>query len=253
MTVAIDTVDTTLEFCKSIDASCTASLSLLSRLAHGNTEHSVLTLADLNQLLAKALQDKNKELLNLICLALKLKESFSAGHCDVEYIGLGRNPANLYYTDCLLLRMGSRIYSYKPLTLMTTMERWDTRMKLILRVPTGLTAFSQLLASRTLVKVGPVWDAAADKQLPSALRNVPCTYYAEGQLNIQAVKLRVTRESGIGSSLVSDIQLLLDDECLIHLSDDALFDAIATGVLQLGTDEVLRSSLLRYIVHVKKP
>jgi len=248
--------DPILDFCRTLDGSKTESLDVLTVLLHRETskfDRTVLTLSDLNFLLHTAIQDQNKELTELISLALRLKESVSAGHLDVEYVGLGRNPANLYYTDCLLLRMGSRIYSYKPLTLMTTMDRWDARMKLIIGAPTGLISFSHLLAARTLIKVGSVWDAATDKRVPSALRNVSCIYYAEGQLDTSTVVLKVTRESGIGSSLVSEAQLLLEDTVLIHLNGDALYDAIATGVLQLGTDDVLRSSLLHYIVHTKKP
>lgn len=253
---AVQENDSVLDFCRTIDGSKTESLDILTILLHRETgafDRTLLTLSDLNFLLHNAIQAKNEDLIELISLALRLKESASAGHYDVEYLGLGRNPANLYYTNCLLLRIGSRVYSYRPITLMTTMQRWDERMTLIMKSAQGLSTLNSLLTTRVLVKLGPIWNLLTDTPAISALRDMPCSHFASGELDIDTVDLVYHRESGVGSVILLDAGLYKQGKPLIYLKDAALHDAIATGTISLGSDKALKESLFRYIVHNKKP
>lgn len=230
--------DPVLELCETLGNSSQQSLDVLNDLMlsiGGRTTRQLLSLSDLGCLLTDALNSKDAALVELIQLALKIRQSAAAGHPTVEFVGRGRNPASLRHTDCLLVRFADRVFSYKPVHRDTPMDRWASRLDLILGAPNGVAAFNHLVVTRALVKVGPVWNISTDMPSFSDLRHVHVKAAAGGTLAVETTDLCIDREEGVGSATVDYVSLSDLGVTYVALDGPALLEAIATGAIELGS------------------
>jgi hypothetical protein len=248
----IETMDGVMSLCATIGADGQRSLGVLNDFMlsiGGKISRQTLSLSDLGCLLSDAVNKQDRALSELIGLALKIKQSTSAGHNSIEFVGIGRNPASLHHKECLLVRFGDLVYSYKPDTDVTPIRRWGERLELILGAPNGVSQFNQLVVSRALIRVGGIWSVSKDLPVPSELRTLQPSFHAEGQLDTTNTDLVVVRDTGVGSPTVLAALLLPIDSStpILHLEGGQLYEAIATGSIALGPDAVVHESLLKFV------
>ena len=240
------TDDSVVETCRRIQGSGRPTLRALNpMLANPMTHSDGLTFSDLKHILDCALRDGDKSVVEMASLAIRIKQSASAGQTHVAYIGLGRNPANLAITGCLLVRFGDKVYSYKPATNITPLQKWDERIRVILRTHAGVAEFNSLVANRIIMKVGPAWSIASESMAVASLRDAQyMAIFADGSISTSNTKLTTDYMTTTEATLLSTAALHMDNgDPIIILSGEPLWDAIASGTIEIKQDK-LHASLI---------
>lgn len=207
-----------------------------------------LSLSDINWLLSEASRRNDIGFAHMVVLALKLKKSMSCGHSIVEYMGQGRNPASIALRDCLLVRFGCRVYSYRPAQNITPIDRWDGRLSLLLSAPGGVAAFNKLVFDKVLLCVGPSWDLTEDDLAPSPTRDVVFSAFSADDEILLGTTLIYAKEEGHGAPPYSALSLVsAGGLVLTRLEGDALLYMIARGFISVTSEQQAHDTMLKLV------
>lgn len=238
--------DPVISVCKQLQGNGRPTLKLLSDMALGSKSRpGGLSLSEIKYVLQHAMENNDAGVIEMASLAYIIKQSAAAGHDSISYVGIGRNPANLIIRDCLLVRFGVRVYSYRPAAGTASLKRWDERLHTILRHPSGVVEFNSLVAQRILMKVGPAWNISTESITVAALREVQfLAIFAEGALCPDNTKLDTTFDDNSYAHIPATVSLTRDTgEPVVRLAGDPLWDAIASGVVDIHPNRI-HSSLI---------